>query len=278
MVKLFLSFVILFSTTFLSAVELDPQIDAKIKSFLDDSTYNENKKFIEILFDPPREYFLNERVNSVKVIQTLKENGLLKLFFASPKELHLNFKTSASPLFFVKIMEDTLRNIGYYRYITTSSHLDASEFIWDIALTSEYVTDPIILDRELSKSGCSILDIQRDSLTEWTYTIDMSNAHLNVHKLDSKDVYNLRHSLDANWLDISAVSKLKIESSIRNKWYPYIAYYDSSLHLLELFKQDKVTKKIILNIPKNAKYIKITDAYTIKNIKDELILKPISSR
>jgi len=278
MVKLFIALSIFLTSSFLVASELDFMLDTKIQSFLDKKTYNENKKFIEVLFDPSSDFYMNERVNSVKVIQTLKDNGLLKLFFSSPRELKLNFKTSGAPLFFVKIMEDTLRNMGYYRYVTTASNLDSSEFIWEIGLNSEYATDPIILDKELGNRGCNIIDIQRESLQEWTYTIDMTNAHLNVPKIKPNEEYKLKHSLDANWLDISEVSKLKIRSSVRNRWYPYIAYYDNLLHLLKLIKKDTVTKKIVLNIPKNARYIKITDNYTIKNIKDELIINATSSR
>ncbi len=62
-----------------------------------------------------------KRVNSVKVIETLKENGLLDLFFNKPVEIELKFKTNGSALFFVKIIGDTLRNIGYYRFVTKSS-------------------------------------------------------------------------------------------------------------------------------------------------------------
>jgi hypothetical protein len=271
MVKVFISVAIFFTTLF--AAELDYDLDVKIKSFLDEKTYTENKKFIDVIFNPPEEFYLNDRVNAVRVIQTLKENGLLNLFFASPRELKLEFKTNSSPLFFMKIMEDTLRSIGYYRYVTNYSKMDSSEFSWEITLFAEYATDPIILDNALSSSGCSIVDIQRISIDKWIYTIDMTNGYLNTKKLQPNSEYKLKHSLDAVWLDISEISSLSVRSSIRNRWYPYLAYYDSSLHLLKLVKKENVVSKMRLDIPNNAKYLKITDNYNIKNIKDELILK-----
>jgi len=203
---------------------------------------------------------------------------VLNLFFNKPSELKLSFKTSGSPIFFVKIMGDTLRNIGYYQYVTKESNLDSSEFNWKITLISEYATDPLILQRELKKSGCNIIDIQRNSPTDWSYIIDVSHGYLNIQTLQSAQTVQLKRSLYAHWLDVSQIDKLKISSSKRNDWYPYLAYFDNSLHLLEVFKSDQKTLQTTVNIPENAKYMKLSDLYTLKNIKDTLILNPIGSR
>jgi len=259
-------------------VEQEDPLMSKIKSFLDKATYRENVDFIKVIFDPKSSFYENDRVDAVKVIQTLKENGLLKLFFAHPRELKLNFKTSGAPLFFVKIMGDTLRNIGYYRYVTTASNLNASEFTWNIAMKSEYVTDPLILDTQLNKSGCKIIDIERKSATEWTYVIDMQNGFLNVEELHNAQKLQLKRSHYAQWLNISQVKHLKIKSSRRNRWYPYIAFYDASLHLLKVLKKDHISYSVNLNLPQNAKYIKISDIYTLKNMRDSLLLFPSDAK
>ena len=281
MVKFLLYFALLFTLSCANdanltqelVVEEDP-LASKIKSFLDDATYNENRDFINVIFDPKSSFYENERVNAVKVVETLKDNGLLKLFFKSPREFRLNFKTSGTPLFFVKIMEDTLRSIGYYRYVTIASNLDSSEFTWNIDLTVEYATDPLVLQQELNKSGCKIVDIQRDSSQEWTYVIDMSGGYLNIQELKSSDEVKLKRSLYAHWLNVSNIQRLTIASSRVNSWYPYIAYYDASLHLLKVIKRDEIYRKIRLNIPENTKYMKISDLYTLKNVRDELTLYP----
>ena len=250
----------------------------KIKSFVDERTYINNKEFIRVIFDPKSDYYRNERVDSVKVIQTLKENGLLKLFFKKPTELKLNFKTSGSPLFFVKLMGDTLRNIGYYRYVTTASSLDVSEFIWNISLKSEYATDPLILENELNKSGSKIIDVTRISATEWTYIVDISEAYLNVPFIGVDEEFKLKRSLYAHWVNVLEVKSILVKSSRRNSWYPDIAYYDASLHLLKVLKKDKIYRKLNLNIPPNAKYMKISDLYTLKNVRDSLTLIPSASK
>ncbi len=175
-------------------------------------------------------------------------------------------------------MSDTLRNIGYYRYVTIASHLDASEFYWSINLKSEYATDPLILQNELAKNGCEIIDIERNSVQEWTYVIDMAQGYLNIPKVKSRQETRLKRSLYAHWLDVSEIKELEIKSSRRNQWYPYIAYYDASLHLLKIIKEKEIHRVISLDIPKNAKYMKISDVYTLKNVKDELLLLPNGSK
>ena len=285
MVKYFLILLFLCSLSYAQegdvleeVVVVDDPLTTKIKSFLEEKNFKENEAFINVIFEPKSAFYENERVNAVKVIQTLKDNGLLKLFFKKPQTLELNFKTSGSPLFFVKIMGDTLRNIGYYRYVTLASNLDASEFVWNISLTSEYVTDPLILEKELQKSGCKIIDIERQSASQWTYIIDMGAGFLNVEKLHAKQNVSLRRSQYAHWLDISKIKELHITSSRRNSWYPYIAYYDASLHLLKVLKHDKITHEISLVIPPNTKYLKLSDIYNMKNIRDELLLVPTHSK
>ena len=259
-------------------VNKDDAVTEKIKSFLDEQAYNDNKAFINVIFDPKSAYYINDRVDVVKIIKILKENGLLNLFFKAPQAFSLTFKTNGSPIFFVRIMDDVLSGIGYFRYVTTAANLNASEFSWTISLTSEYMTDPIILQKALQKNGCNIIDITKNSAKKWTYIIDMNSGALNVPTFeDGKDV-QLRRILYPRWFNVSKIRSLKVHSSRRNHWYPYISYYDASLHLVKLLKRDKVSKLLSLVIPKSAKYMKITDLYTLKNLRDGLTLSPIGVR
>jgi len=280
MVKIFLGFLLLIAVGYSDEkFVLDEDLLAqKIQNFVGKDAYEKKINFINVIFDPKASFYKNERVDVIKVVQTLEENGLLKLFFKKPQEVRLSFKTSGSPLFFVKLMGDSLRNIGYYRYVTTASKLNSSEFIWNIAMTSEYATDPLVLQTELAKSGCYITDITRESPTDWTYVVDMQAGFLNLLELEHSKEVKLKHSLYAHWLDCSMIQELKIRSSRRNNWYPQISYYDASLHLLKVTKIDEKRRLVTLNIPKRAKYMKISDLYTLKNVKDELVLSPSGRR
>ena len=279
MVKYVLLFCLLIGVSFADDLTFEEDIlSQKIESLLGSTVYEKKINFINVIFEPKSAFYTNDRVNIIKVVKTLEDNGLLKLFFKKPQELHLHFQTAGTPLFFVKIMSDTLRNIGYYRYVTTSSSLDASAFKWSIALSAEYATDPIILQNELKKSGSFIIDIKRKATDDWTYTIDMSRAFLNLIHLHNGKKIQLKHSLYAHWLDCSQIDALSLKSTRRNHWYPYIAFYDASLHLLEVIQKDKKQSLLQVNIPAQAKYIKISDMYTLKNVKDGLILNPKGTR
>jgi len=259
-------------------MSVESPLVTKIKTFVSEASFEKNRDFIKLIFSPEIDYYRQDRVDVVKLVETLKENGLLNLFFDKPQELKLSFVTSGSPLFFVKIMGDTLRNIGYYRYVTSESNLDASGFTWTIVLNAEYATDPLILQKELEKSGCGVIDITKNSPTDWKYSINMSEAYLNILALVSNEEMKLKRSLYAHWLNVSAIQNLSIKSSFRDAWYPKISYYDQQLHLLKVIEKDRKTRDLELIMPKGAKYIKISDMYTLKNVKDNLMLMPSGSR
>lgn len=270
MVKIF--FLLAFFFSFLNAQDL---LIKKIQNLVNPKTFAKDRAFIETIFSPKKEFYTNDgTVDSVKVIKTLKENGILNLFFQKPRDINISFKTNGESLFFIKIMSDALQNIGYYKYVTRESSFDGVDFVWKINLTSEYAADPIILSQELKKNGCQISDVIRDNETDWSYVVDMTNARLNVNALEGGVEFSLKRSLYAYWLDVSKIELLDIKSSARNDWYPYIAFYDKSLKLLSVIKLDTKKTNINLDINNDVHYIKISDIYTLKNIKDDLVLLP----
>ena len=56
-------------------------LDLKIKSFLDEQVYIDNKPYIETILSSKSAYIINDRVDAVKVVRKLKDDGLLDLFF-----------------------------------------------------------------------------------------------------------------------------------------------------------------------------------------------------
>ena len=83
-----------------------------------------------------------------------------------------------------------------------------------------------------------------------------------------------RRSLDAHWLNVSQVQRLTLTSLRGNNWYPYIAFYDSSMRLLKVYKRDRKTWEVTVRPPRDAVYVKVTDLYTLKNIKDGFRILP----
>lgn len=242
-------------------------LDEKIISFIGQESYENNRDYIHIIFNKVDSFYVQERINAVDVVETLEKNGLLRLFFNEPQQYEMTFHSTGAPLFFVKLMGDTLRSMGYYRYVTKESKNDGAGFEWTISLEAEYVTDPVLLRKELETRGCDIIDIVRNSATDWHYDIDTSKAHLKVDQLTNgiKKKYNRLQY--AKWLEVSHVKSISIKSHKANFWFPYIALYDSSLRLLKVIKQDEETKKFTLNLPQETRYVRVSDLYTITNIR-----------
>ena len=251
-------------------VDISQEIDNKIYSLIGEEQYQKNENFIHILFEQSSDYVIKDRLDVVKIVDTLKENGLLKLFFDKPRRLNLTFTTNGNSLYFVKLMAESLRSMGYYRYITNNSKLDERGFHWQISLTTEYVTDPILLREALAKQHCEIVDINRSAEDSWNYVIDMSRAHLDLKVMIDKKSIALKRAHNAHWLDVSKTKKLTIYSKGRNNWFPNIAFYDPTMHLLKVYKRDKKTWKITFKLPKECMYIKIDDLYSLKNIREGL--------
>ncbi len=287
MVKIFLIFALLFSFSYADKLEAEKfeieknedLLTKKIKNLINPVTFEKDRAFIDVIFSPKEEYYNSDGgVNSIKVIKTLKDNGILNLFFKNPREINISFKTKGSPLFFVKIMSDSLRNIGYYRYVTKESSFNDLEFIWKISLISEYAADPLVISQELKKNGCEIIDVVKESQSDWSYEIDMKNAKLDVPALEDSEELRLKRSLYSYWLDVSKVDNIEIFSSARNNWYPYIAFYDKFLNLLRVIKIDTRKTNVTLNMREDTYYVKISDIYSLKNIKDDLVLKPTAKK
>jgi len=245
-------------------------LQEKIKALIGENAYARHVKFIKIIFADEAAYFTKERVDVAKVIQTLKDNGLLDLFFKKPQEMHLTFQSSGYPLFFVKIMSDTLQSMGYYRFITDRSKQDEGGFFWTIRLTGEYAIDPVLLKTALQKRGCDIVDIDRKTQTEWSYHIDMKSAYLMLEELLPETEKVLKKSLYEHWLNVKSSKSLTLWSLKGNSWYPYVSIYDDELHLLKVYKRDRKTYKIELELPEDTVYVKIADLYSLKNIKEGL--------
>lgn len=253
-------------------------VHEKISSFIGSDVYEKNRAFVEMIFKDESAYHRNGRVDVVAIAQTLRDNGLLGLFFDSPTSIKLTFRTNGPPLFFVKLMGDTLRDLGYYRYVTEYSKNDAEGFVWTVALVSEYATDPTAMQRELRKRGCDIADIRRSDAYEWHYDIDMQEARLEVQQIGAGAQVELKSVLSPHWLDVSTVKTLVLTSLRSNQWHPYITFYDRKMRLLKIYQRDEKTWQIKIQLPRDCVYAKIGDLYHLKNIKEGLQIQALGEK
>lgn len=239
----------------------------KISSLIGEEAFARNEAFIHIIFTPESDFESGGSLNVVKIAERLKENGLLTLFFDSHRIVELTFQTNGDSRFFLTLMGGVLRDMGYYRYLTETAASQSDGFVWKIRMDAEYATDPTILQRELSKRGCTILDIERESPTRWHYNIDMQGAHLDAPRLVSGKRESYKRLVYPRWFNVGDVRSLTLWSLKGNNWYPYVAFYDDSLRLLKLYKRDRRSWQLRLRLPRGCAYVKVADLYSRKNMK-----------
>ncbi len=242
----------------------------KIVSLVTPSVYQKHRALIEILFEDESGFYRSGKIDMPKVIKQLQDNRLLSLSLGGEREFKITFRSSANALFFTVLMSDILRDLGYQEYISIAAQKDALESVWQISMRSDIAMDPMLLQDELERRGAYIVDIDRYEDDDWRYEIDMSEARLNITPLAKSQTHKSKRLQYPIWLDVSAVKKVIFWSLKADTWYPYITFYDSSLELLQVYKKDRRSKRIALDVPEYATYIKIEDMHSKKGIKSGL--------
>ena len=241
----------------------------KVRSLVGEKNFRLHANLIKIIFKNKQNFIKNGQINTIKVSKVLKENGLLKLFFNKPQDISVMFKTNQNPLFFMKLINDSLKSLGYYFFITKSAEKQNNIFQWEININTEYAIDPVIFAKELKKRGCIVTDLDRKSDIKWVYNIDMINSNiLEAKYISDNEEIKLAKPIDDYWLRINSnAKKIKLSTHRLDNWFPYLAFYDKDLHVIEIFKKDERTREITINIPDGCKYITISDIYILNNIK-----------
>jgi hypothetical protein len=266
MKKVFL--VILCFSIFLKADILED----KIHSIVGDKIFITNKNLIKFLFKDRKKFVHQDRLLMLPILQVLQEQGWLDIAFKKPQKLQVTFIINHDPIKSLKILNDTLRSLGYYYYFTKEAKYiqkhNKKSYIWTIELKTIYAIDPLHLAQKLLQNRIKLLDLQKQTHHKWIYTIDTKFASVyDTIYLEPNKPQKFVKPLKDYFFKIYEGSRLVINSHQLNHWHPYIVFYDKHLNILKIIKEDKIMKYYSINIPKNTNYIKVTDLYMLLNIK-----------
>lgn len=261
---------LLISFLFISTLSANKLFD-KIENFIGKEQFLLHNNLINFLFKTKEDFYITQQQLDYRLILgTLKDNGLLNLRFDKPTELTIEFNTNTDAIKSLKILNETLRAMGYYYYFTKSSQFDkeTGSLKWVIVFKAEYALDPFILVQELKSKSCTILDIEKRNFAYWKYSINVDFAKIKeVIKIDNNEKVVLQKPLRPYFIEVNNATKLQIIGRNLNHWFPYIAFYDKHLNVLKVIKKKRTYKGYRTNVPHGTKYIKITDLYTLINIK-----------
>ena len=243
----------------------------KIENLIGTKQYKIHYNLIKVLYKNQKDFYISEnKLHYKSILKILKENGLLSLKLKTPQEIQIEFNSNTDALKTLKILNKTLRGVGYYYYFTKSSSFDNANntLKWVIAFKAEYMLDPSILVQELQESACIIDDITRHNDRYWSYDINVEFANIKeAIKIDNNEKVILQKPLRPYLLKVSDASSIRIIGRTLNHWFPYIVFYDKHLNILKVIKKDRMYRGYKATVPRGTKYIKITDLYTLLNIK-----------
>ena len=195
---------------------------------------------INILFKNRDKFYLNDKhdmLNLPKVLQILEKNGLLNLKFKQPTTFHAVFIFYGHTIKSLKVINDTLKSIGYYYYNINEIQKDGEALYYSIDFKTEYAIDPIILYNELLKSNAKLIDIKKVAENNWKYFIDTRFATLaNATKIPNNEIVKFDKPLKPYFIQIDHSKQLKIINHRLNHWYPYLVFYDKNLNILKVYK------------------------------------------
>ncbi len=262
MVKVLIALVLSF--TLLSANSLYKEIE----NILGQNSYIAKKKFLKILFKDERKFYMGSQVDIYKVLSTLNDNNLLKSNLKANSTIHLSFATEQNnPLVFIKMINNTLNTLGYTAPSVEKVMRDSSGFMYKLKLQTLTALDALLFAKELQKQGCYINKMKRYSRTNYRFNIDISNIDIVPNQTELRKKIHLKKPLNPYWIDVEGARSIVLGSSRANSWHPYIVFYDNNLKPLDIISKELKSYNETLSIPRDAKYVKISDNYTLENLK-----------
>jgi hypothetical protein len=248
-------------------------LDDTIKSYVGASKYESQKNLINVLFASPKSFMRsNGEVDSIKVMEVLKKNGLITLLYDKPVQLRLAFRTQFEPIVFLQIINETLEMMGYNYFLTNNALRDQAGFVWEIYLQTEHILDPIAFANALGARGCSITHIVKNNDHYWFYDIDSKNAKLGTKQVEMGVNTSLGKPLRPYWIDVKEAKEVIITAHAGDQWFPDVVFFDANLDVLSDIKSQEATKTLKLKIPAKAAYMKMGDTVMLENIKRGLTL------
>ena len=245
----------------------------EIENIIGKNSFVANKKIITILFKKRENFFKRGRVDYAAVLQVLSDNHLLNTKISRATDISLSFATRAHhPVAFVRLIRMTLNELGYSRIDIRKVIHDQSGFMYKVSVYSDSAPDPSMIVGSFAKKGADVIKIKRFSLANWRYFVDISHMNLVPQRIAYDRKVALPRPLDDYWINVEHAKVAVFKSPKANRWHPKIVFYDRYLNIVDNFSQDRKSYNIRLKVPANARYMKVSDIYTLENLRRGLTL------
>ncbi|MRJ06344.1 MAG: hypothetical protein C6I01_02330 [Epsilonproteobacteria bacterium] len=233
------------------------------------STYMKYKGVIEKLISPN---------DSLKVVaQKLKQNGLLKLTFSSPRNIYPVFVfKDRSPLFDTFTLYTTLRRIGYSYFFPYYVKRENGSYSLQLQIKAGHQIDPVSFMEEMEKRGCKTLRVKK--YQNFLFVLNCANQFIPEAIVPTPQGVKgtLQQGNGSIWIKVKGGEKLKLSTLSQNdKWHPHILFFSDKLELYNNLQVPIVQHSYTLTVPDGVAYLRVDDLYTTTNLKNGLLIKLI---
>lgn len=243
-------------------------LNDKIINLVGEEKYILNTNLINEITKDTRQLILNNKINYEMLLKILKKDELINTNIGEQREVKVLFKISKSHKKGLKIIKNVLANLGYSYYFIDFIKNVNGILALQIRFKDDFIIDPLFLFEELSRFSTKIIDINKIEQQNWEYTLDVQDGMLNeaLHIIPNQNTV-LEVPLQPYILSLQNAIELIILSNKMNSWVPKMSFYDSELNSLGTIETDRIYEGIKVAVPKNSKYVKISDRYSLSNIK-----------
>ena len=246
-------------------------IDDRIIGLIGLRTFEQNRLILNTVFSQTDRYKKNGLIDMVEVARILERLGFLPKKLKAPTPQEVWFFSYNNPRLFFRLTEEAMQEVYIFNYTITHIQQDEDGVLQAFAFTSANIPDPVRIGSFLRSCGIKILDIQRQGDT-WRYILDSSTASLKVPRVEKS--LDIKKSTSALWLNVSQTFALSIVAKKGDHWFPKIFIYDKQLRPLGQIERSGPVRRLEISLPNGSYYIKISDKFTAKNIKNGFVILP----
>lgn len=258
---------VVFVLCLLSNVCFADVLSDKVRGLMGEREYSANSNFINKIFADKNSFYTNGSLNIAKIVQSLKNNGLLHLKFSAPAEVNLTFSARTSPILLSRTTNDILTTMGYTYFNVQKAQYNNGLASITFTFSTEHAPDPLVIVSAAQRRGLNCIDIKRVNLQKWEYLLELESLQIpNSTTLTPAQSTPLRDVSGQYWINIQTQGTLQISNP--QKWYPRIVLYDRNLVIVDTILESKSPQNnTSVKIPQGVSFVYITDANNPSNLK-----------
>lgn len=252
----------------LSSVIFGDTLDDKVRNLIGDRFYSLNKNFIDRLFKDKESFYEQDIIDIKKVVEILKDNGLLILKFDKPSDLNITFVSQTTPILLARSINSALSSMGYSYFAVSQAQYVGGIATITFNFSTEHALDPSIIISELNKRGYIFNDIKRKSIKDWEYNLKLLEPKLaSARDIFPTDVLEVAEVSGEYWFALHDSGNITIVTKARD-WRPRIVFYDKNLQIVDLITQNTPVNKVAFSVLEGVSFIMVSDIQNPANVKN----------